>query len=472
MEKNIKRIKIVTITCIIILLALLAFIGLYVKINNVWENVLPGFNYGIELNGIRELKYTLDTTEEEKQVYVDSEGNIKGVVKETNESDSEISLETTEVTEDSTKKQENSEFKIETRKIKTNSEEIKTIQNFEKAKKIIQNRLEKETSYEYNLRLDTVTGELIVEVPDDDNISIVQSAVTTIGKLEIIDEQTGVILLDSSDIKNVQSGIYDNSGYQVCLQINFNKEGTEKLKNISNKYIKYTNDAGEEKTDYVTVNLDGQAITTTYFGEELSNGILQIPIGNTLTEAGEASALAKDVDRIANIINEEPMPIVYTLTSDNLIKSTITSENIKFATLGFIAVIIVVSTIIIIKYKAKGYVASILSIGYISLLILIVRYTEISITFNSIIAFLGITILNYWFIKNLLIEFKKERNKKESFWLVMKNYYLTIIPICIIAVVFTFMPSIIISSIGMMLFWGLILQALYNIATIYALDLF
>jgi len=44
----------------------------------------------------------------------------------------------------------------------------------------------------------------------------------------------------------------------------------------------------------------------------------------------------------------------------------------------------------------------------------------------------------------------------------MKELYLMIIPVCIIAVIFVFVPGVVISSIGMILFWGLFIQAIYN----------
>mgnify|MGYP003292720510 CR=1 FL=1 len=37
-------------------------------------------------------------------------------------------------------------------------------------KKIIQERLETIPGYEYNIRMDDITGEMLVEVPDDENI--------------------------------------------------------------------------------------------------------------------------------------------------------------------------------------------------------------------------------------------------------------------------------------------------------------
>ena len=70
MEKNLKRIKTVAVVLIVLLISAIAFGGLYIKNQGVWENVLKKFSYGMELDGIRELKFVLDTSEEEKEIYL------------------------------------------------------------------------------------------------------------------------------------------------------------------------------------------------------------------------------------------------------------------------------------------------------------------------------------------------------------------------------------------------------------------
>lgn len=486
MEKFLKVTKKVAIILLILLLAIIAFLGFYKKENNVWGNKVPEFNFGLDLNGARELRYKLDESEEEKNVYIDSEGNILGEVKEeTSSTDEGVSLtdgetaETPATTEETstTETEQNTDdskpnYATEVRKIKANEDSVRTIDNFKKAKSIIQKRLEKEENFEYNIRLDNVTGEIILEIPDNENeLSVANLAVTTIGKFEMIDEQTGIILMDKSDIKDVSSGIYNgDDGYQVYLTITFNKEGAEKLKNVSNKYRKVTNDAGEENTEYVSILVDGQKLTTTYFGEELSGGMIQLSMGKASKDQNEIKTTALESQRIADAIGNESMPIDYELTSDNFVKSIITSNEVKIAQIVFIVIIAIVSIIFIIKFKSKGLFASLLEVGFIAILVLTIRFLEINITINSIITFLGIVALNYIFMAEFILECNKNNSKKSAFWNTMKKYYLTIIPLIIITIVFTLNSSITISSIGMLLFWGILLQVLYNILTVFAFD--
>ena len=62
----------------------------------------------------------------------------------------------------------------------------------------------------------------------------------------------------------------------------------------------------------------------------------------------------------------------------------------------------------------------------------------------------------------LLQKINNGADVKISFLHAIKELYITIIPVCIIAIIFTFMHSTIISSIGMVLFWGLFVQAIYD----------
>ncbi len=457
MEKVSKAVRIITIILMVILVSVIAFGGFYLKSNHIWKNVVPEFNYGLELNGVRELRFILDTSEEEKEVYIDAEGNILGEVKE-DTTDEEVTTEETvaeeKVDEENAKQADEKEepnYATEVRTIKANDDTVKTIENFEKAKSIIQERLENEDVYEYNIRLDNITGELILEVPDnDESISVAQAAVMTVGKFEIIDDQTGIILMDQTDIKEVQAGMYqEESGYQACLQVVFNQEGKEKLKNISNQYREVVNDAGESETTYVAVSLDGQTLTRTYFAEELSNGVIQIPVGTATTDSITMNETLKDTRRIANMIDKENLPIVYTLTSDNFVQSRIDVKDMQIAVIVFVIIILVVSIALIIKFKLKGLVSSILAIGFISILSLIARYTGVYITVNAIITFVCMVILNYVFMVLFLLALGKTENRKEAFLEAIKKYYLAIIPVCVIAIVFTFISNIVISSIGM-----------------------
>ena len=80
-------------------------------------------------------------------------------------------------------------------------------------------------------------ADMVVELPENDNIELEQSLILTKGLVEVIDTQTGVVLLDNSDFVHVDaiaSELEDLSGVQVYMNIQLNEEGTKILKKMSN----------------------------------------------------------------------------------------------------------------------------------------------------------------------------------------------------------------------------------------------
>ena len=506
MEKNLKKIRTLAILIVAVLLAIVAFCGVYFKTSGIWLNKLPDFNYGMELSGMRELRFKLDDSEEEKEVYIDSAGNIAGEVinDSEDENSSEISLVQDETTSDGETNAEEKDdnipegYSIEKRTIKVNEDSAINEENFEKAKRIIQKRLENST-YEYNIRLDNQTGELIIEVPDNDEVEEVETLVTTVGKIEIIDAQNGLVLLDDSGIKNAVStyNTTTENGYQGYLVLNYDKKSAEKLKEISNKYVEVkneeenaenteqnventetetaeteeTNESSEPQTtiNYIQLKLDNQALLKTYFGQELANGMIQIPVGSATTDVNEFSKTYKQVAQIAQIVKSEKLPLTYKLSSDNYIQSNIDKNNLILK-IGFAVIIFVVSLYFVIRFKLNGLKSAIVSIGYVGLIIIILKYTNVIITLNSLIAFLSVIAINYIFNNILLQKISNGADVKVSYLHSIKELYMTIIPVCIIAIIFTFMHSTIISSIGMVLFWGVFIQAIYDSLLILVLN--
>lgn len=464
MEKKIKILKTITIVLIIIAVSLISFVGVFTSKLNFSENIIPEFIYGMEIAGTREFKFTLDTNAEEKDVYIDSEGNIKGeVVVDSAETENDISLDATvdkaeEVAEEETEKVE---YEIEKRTVKANDDSVLNKENYEKTKAIIQERLESAQIPEYNIRLDTIRGDLILEVPENESTELAYELALEQGKFEIIDSQTGVILLDNDDIKKASAVYYSDSTYQAYLQIEFNKDGAVKLKDISNKYVQVINEQDQDVTKYVELKLDGSTLLKTYFGEELSQGVLQITMGNSTTDYEEFNQSYESATYFANILNSGKTPNVYKLASDNFVQSQITEEMVISAKVLFVIAILIVSVILIVKYKYKGLLGALASIGYIAVTLLSIRYTNVTITLNSILAILGIVIVNYIFIINFLNR-QKTDSAKHSFLEAMKEINITIIPLWVVAIIFTFMTNITIGSVGMVMFWGLFVHVVYS----------
>lgn len=466
MEKKIKIFKTIAIVFIIITISLISFVGVFRDNLNAKLNIIPDFTCGMELAGTREFKFTLDTDSEEKQVYVDDNGNYMGtVIEDTSSTDATgISLDATvDSTGDVVAEEEADkvQYKTETRTIKANDDSVFNQECYEKTKKILQARLEKAQIPEYNIRLDNVTGNLVLEVPEDDNTKQAYQLALSQGKFELVDGQTGVILLDNDDIKKAEAIYYAHEAYQAMLQIEFNKDKVETLREISKTYVKTTNESDEEETKTVQLKIDGEVLLETYFGEELKQGILQITMGQETTDYNTFLESYESASYFANIIDNGKTPNVYTLASDNFVQSQITDDMIVLAKVAFASAIAIVSLVMIFKYKFKGFLGVLTSIGYIAVTLLAIRYTNVVVTPNSLLALLGVIAVNYIFVFTFLSKLKTD-SIKHAFMENMKKLNVTIIPLWVIAVIFTFMTNVAISSVGMVMFWGLFVQILYS----------
>lgn len=474
MENVLKKLKIFVVILIVLLLSLAAFVGVFVKDKGIWTNVVADYQFGKDIAGNREIKYALNDESEEKYVYVDDNGNIQGEVWKDGKS-------ITQEDENEENSDENVSYKKENRTIQANSDEDRNKENFELSKKIIQERFKDQEIEDYNIRLDDVTGKVQIELSnDDEKVELAEELVEEQGKFKIIDYQNGIVLMDNNDIKNV-SVVYSNadSTYNTYLQIEFNKQGKEKLKNISNEYVETviqkeendtenaeenteeTEDSEEKEIKYVSVVFDDTTMMTTYFGEEMSSGILQIKTGQSRTEYEDFRKDYESAKLIANILNSGVLPIDYELESDNFVGTNLPENIVKGVKVIAITMVAIVSIIFIIKYKFNGFVCSILSIGYMAVLSLVIRYTNVIITINGLVALICMICANYIF-NLMLLNNLKNNEFGIAYSETMKKFYLSVIPLIVISIVFTFAKYTLINSIGMVVFWAILLMALYN----------
>ena len=102
-------------------------------------------------------------------------------------------------------------------------------------------------------------------------------------------------------------------------------------------------------------------------------------------------------DELKAILNSGVLPIQYEIT-ENTVSPRITTENVKVAIYVLLAIFAISLVYFIIKLKLKGILASVLQIGYVALLLLTLRYTNVVISLEGIVGILVGTILNYMFI--------------------------------------------------------------------------
>lgn len=450
-----KKIKILTITLVIIAITMIAFFGIYTQVQNRMENQVKQYSYAMDLKGSRNIRLTINT--ESTTTIKDADGNIV-------ENDEELTDE--QIAEKGYTKEETP----------YNSEEIKNVENYKASQKVIEKRLKKLGGQNYIIRLDEQTGDIVIELPEDDQTDSIISSIKTTGKFEIVDSQTNEVLMDNSDIKLAKvmygsGGSTTSSGTSVYLDIEFSKEGTKKLEEISNQYVKTEEtstdeNATEEETSSeedattgtektITMKIDNEEIMSTSFDEPIRTGKLQLSIGSSTTDTDTLQGYIEQASSMATVLDTGNMPIKYDLGENQYILSDVTENRIQIAVYAVLGIMLVSLIVLVIRYKSLGTLGVISYVGLVSLLMIVIRYTNVILSIEGIFGVAIVFILNYILVNKLLA---KSNNRTE----VYKEFFVKIIPVIILAITFCFIRWEPISSFGMVMFWGIVLIAAYN----------
>ncbi len=432
-----KKLTKILIVLIILALALISFAGIYVKRNNI----LPDYNISMSLKGARNVKLVPDDSSEE--VTYDPEGN-----------------ETTEGTnEDGTLKEGY------TKELKyANTQEVLNEENYEQAKKILQKRFEKLGLQEYTIAANYDNGEISIQIPEGSDADTIISYLTYKGEFTIQDSETEEVLINNDDIKDCKV-LYSSStsGLTVLVRIEFNKEGTQKLKDITNTYVATTSEDGTETEKTVTLKLDNETLIQTSFDEENSQGILQLTVGTASTTSEDINTYIQQGAGISSLISSGEMNVQYKLDENVYIQSYL-QEKLPIIMITLIDVLAVILLAMYLVKGRKGAFASVSVIGFIALLLIVLRYTNVVISIESIVSFIIVTIADIILLNYVINEINKNEKSINAIWGdTYKKYAKIYAPLAIISIVFTFIKSTQIASIGMVMFWGLLVLAVYNV---------
>lgn len=347
----------------------------------------------------------------------------------------------------------------------TNTEDMLNYDNYTKSKEIIEKRLKFLEVSNYLVRLDEATGEINIEIPEDATTDYFAEYTGMQGKFTVTDEETSEVLLDNNSLKKASIQYGTNSvGTTVYLVMEFNKEGSSKLQEISKTYIKTTDSEGNDTTKKVTMSIDDQTIMSTYFGEEMTDGIMQIPLGTT-TDATEMQNYLRQASNISIFLNTEPLPIKYKVDINRFEYSNITADTLRIVEIVLASIFIIMLAYMIIKYRSNGILGAIVNVGFLALLLLAIRYGKVLLTLTGIAGIAVATIIEY-IITTLII---KQYNKNNDETIISKNVEdvikksaIAIAPIFIMAVIFALIKWEQIASIGMVLFWAILIMIIYN----------
>lgn len=463
-----RKLKLITEILAIIVICLISFVGIYTKNANRMENQVKDYDLSKDLKGYRELVFKVsDATE-----VLDSNGKVVGNTDEYTDS----SIET-----NSYQKSEN----------KINASEDLTKENYEKAKSIIEKRLKSLNVEDYNLSLDEENGNIYLQIPENSDTDHTVSNILQVAKFEIKDQDDkSNVLVTNDDLKKI-SAVYNttSSGTTVYLQIEFNKNGKNILKQISTgdyatdeNLTNTTNTTGntsedentnsnentssEEETKTqkkVILSIDNNDMITTSFDDPIEDGIMDLSMNQATTDQDSISDTLQSASTIAAVVNSGKMPLTYKVAENNYVNTDITSNMLKKAMYVVIAIVIVALVVLIIKYKSVGLLASISYIGFVGLELLLIRYTNVTISLESIVAGIILLAVNYLITYRLIKVHETDSElKKKVYSNEFKSIIIKSIPIFIIAIIFVFMKWTKIATFGMFMFWGLLLSIIYN----------
>lgn len=438
-----KALKRTLIILVIILLALISFGGIFIQKTKFVENILPEFKLGAELSGTRNIGLVVSTATD--TIIYDKDGNV--VEKEGEE----------------TTKQE----------VPVNPTETLTEENYRLAKEVIEKRLnsikavdanlnvKKAVDY-YEIKQNEQNGNIVVKIPENSDTDMVLQYMAIKGTFNVVDEQNNV-LMNNSDIKKAQV-VYNStdSGISVYLTIQFNKEGTQKLKDISNTFIKTTDEEGKETTKKISIKIDNTTVLSTYFSEEISTGMIQLTFGTASSKSEDLRNYVQEANNLATLLNTGNLLIAYTVDENRYILPDISNETFFVPAIIVLSIMVIAVLFLIIKYRVKGILGALSFTGYIASLLIIIRLTNVVVSIEGMVGILISIALNYVFIVYLLNGKKKEEQEftyKQGFI----NFLFVLIPIAVTTIIFSFISWIPIYSFGMTMFWGIVLIMLYNV---------
>lgn len=433
-----EKLKVILVVLIVILISLVSFGGFFVSKMKFVENIIPEYQLGMDLKGSRSVGLEVSTAK--NTVIYDKDGNV--VEKEG---------------KDTVKKEE-----------PVNSEDALNIENYKKTKSIIEKRLNAMKVEDYTIRMDDTTGKVYVQLPENANTDLYAQYIAIKGVFTVVNDN-GDVLLNNSHIKKAQVGYNTTStGTTVYLTIQLNKEGTQIFKDITNTYVTSTDDEGKDTSKKITLKIDDSTLLNTSFDSEITTGTIQMSIGSSSTDSSTIQGYVKEASNITVLLNNGELPLTYNIKDNRYVISDITA-NMFYIPVIVISIIFVIGLIfLIIKYRKNGALSSIAFVGYVATLLLVLRYANVVLTMEGIVAIIISAILNYIFTMYLLNILKQKETKTfaetlNTFKQALLKTLLILVPVVIVAITLCFAGWLPIYSFGMVMFWGLLLIVLYNL---------
>lgn len=432
--------KLILAILVAILVCLVSIGGIYVKEKNIMKNILPDYTLGMELDTNTIIK--LEAQENDK-------GSSEDTKEDDEEKDDELENEESEQSESDLKDGQ--------------AEVVYTVENYKETKKILEKRLNDAKIEQYTIRLDEKSGNIVLEVPSNTDTKVLQN-IFVIGKTEIKINENKEVIGDYNSFSKITTAI-DNSyesygiGSFVKLDVEFSKDAIKKFEEVKNNYVIPTDEEGKETENHIEICIDGSAICSieeTEFLDAAVKGNISLKLGNYTKEKEELNDTLQEANIIKNIIKNGNLPVTYSIKYSNDIHSDISELGVISV---FAIILVVMLGYLLFKYKLKGLLAELSILSFGALLLLVLRYTNVQISVESIVSIAGMLILQFIYLTKLLNS--KTLNSK-IFTEKTIEFTKMLIPAFIMSVIIAFANILEISGFGMVIFWGVILFEIFN----------
>ena len=470
-----KKIKLIAKILTIIIICLVGFVGIYLPWKQPIEmnNLVKEYNLSKDLKGYREI--ILKVSDANKVL----------------DADKKVIGDTDSYNDDTIKEQ-----KYTKSDEKVNSSEVLNEQNYEKSKSIIEKRLSKFGVQDYNLSMDKQSGTIYIQIPEDTNTDRVVNNITQTGSVELKDSKDDTkVYLKSENLKEAKV-LYnqETTGTAVYMSLQFNKEGKEILKNISeneyktlpekdtdksedanneeNKEADNTDESkkedstesssseeNKEEQKQVTLYISGSAVTTTSFDEPVETGNIDLRTAQPTTDSDALQNSITSAQTISALLNNGVLPIKYNVKENQYVKTDINAETVKKVIIAVAVIVAILLVYMIKKHKTRGILATISYIGFVSLYTILLRVFNVTIALEGIAGGIIILVLNYLVNMKLL----EVNGDKKEYYKSYLDIIMKLITILAISIIFVFIPVTTLASIGMTLFWVIVLILAYNV---------
>lgn len=466
------------VVLLIVLVSLISFLGIHKRNLNTWKSILPDYQFSKELSEIRTFEFSVDTSTKDKSSDENTAENTTGNT--TENATNTVAEGTTENTDNTANTTDANSTNTTAEQVPVNDPAVLTKENYLKTKEIVENRLKDFGIADAEVTVNENNGKLAVSVPYEGTTDYSAALASQKGKIEIIDSETKEVLMDRNMIKKA-SAYYqqannndsatattnDTVSYNLGVKLTFTSEGQKKLNELSKTYIETTDENGETSQKTITVQIDGEDKYITYFTPDGEYTELAIPLYRSVStdDMDTFNSDYKDCFVTQTILNNDEFPITYKLTSGSFIESDLGENFVKGLSIAGIVILAIVIVLTIVKNKKDGFFASIIEIGYIAILLLIIRAASVSLTLSGILTIAIMSIINYFLLLTFM-KTEKAIDKLEKFG----NFILTIIPFIITIVVFALGKEINTQSIGSVGIWGIFGLIYTLIAAIFLID--